>query len=191
MNYAKTPVNHYKQPSAGAAAKARLNSRSMQEQGNQDFSQIEIPQDEPAKIRDSGPRGTKVVWLGMVVNAMDEKHYVSQLQKLIKLVDHFDLDAGRIYRLGASENSEKITTLEKYVLGRGGSVKFVGYVPHEYNVTSSPAWILRTESGDVVLEGIMAPERYINGKGEFIAEAIGDVLTDAEEQVLKPGGDSF
>ena len=45
-------------------------------------------------------------------------------------------------------------------------------IPSAYSVKLLPTWILGTDSGDVVLEGLRDPSPYISQKGEFVAASI-------------------
>ena len=45
-------------------------------------------------------------------------------------------------------------------------------IPSAYSVKLLPTWILGTDSGDVVLEGLKDPSPYISQKGEFVAASI-------------------
>ncbi len=65
------------------------------------------------------------------------------------------------------------------------SVRFASEIPRDYPVKLVPTWILNTEPGDVVLEGLKDPSRYINQKGEFV---MNDLL-NAEKSETKPSAE--
>ncbi len=45
-------------------------------------------------------------------------------------------------------------------------------VPKQYPVTLSPTWIVETDQGTILLEGVTHLERYVNGRGEFVDRSL-------------------
>lgn len=45
-------------------------------------------------------------------------------------------------------------------------------IPEEIPVTKLPSWVLRTDKGDIVMEGLSDPQRYITKDGYFVEPAI-------------------
>ena len=110
--------------------------------------------------------GAKVISLGIVVNSLDENHLERHLNTLIKTSTKLDLDINEVDFVGIDNDITKKFGLA--IVSRFGQGNFMSAPPAEYNISTSPTWILQTENGQILLEGIDNPESYINSNAEFI-----------------------
>ncbi|MGI6524368.1 MAG: hypothetical protein ACOX2O_03615 [Bdellovibrionota bacterium] len=128
----------------------------------------------------SEQHGKKIINIGAAINGVDQDHLKREIQKLIEAVDKHDLDAGEIFLI--TQNYAAASDIALPLVVRGGIVTFPAQVPAEYNATISPTWILQTEEGKIVLEGVDDLNRYINKKGEFVEKAQPLKMMDSENR---------
>ncbi len=110
--------------------------------------------------------GIKVLSLGVVINSLDENHLEKHLNTLIKTSTKFDLDINEVDFVGIDNDVTKKFGFA--IISRFGEENFMSAPPIEYNITTSPTWILQTANGQILLEGIDNPEIYMNSQAEFI-----------------------
>jgi len=106
--------------------------------------------------------------IGAVVNAMDVQHFSDTLQELAEVVIRFDLEVGKIYVIGDLKHFETAKKHLTKLIARGGVLRLGSKPPAELNVTLSPAWILYTDKGRIILEATGQLDRYLNSRGEFV-----------------------
>ena len=114
--------------------------------------------------------GSKIISLGLVVNAINKKHFSQVMEKLMTTVDDFDLDAGQIYLNGII--NESMYPLITPMVARGSIASSHFTIPEEFNISYSPTWIIQTSEGRILLEGVSNLRRYINKKGEFVEAGV-------------------
>jgi len=109
--------------------------------------------------------GKKILRIGGIVDDLKSHGFEDFSKSLILIADKYDFNIGTVYVVKGSTTQE---SLINSLWIRGGMVKYVSSPPNKYNVTISPAWIIQTEDGQIVLEGISNIEKYINQRGEFL-----------------------
>lgn len=132
-------------------------------------TQNNILQVRPTPSGESTAKGKQVITIGAIIDGTNKRHYEQCIQSLFKLSDKFEFDLDKIYITSLLNNIDKESILS--LLVRGATVSPVPAPPEEYNVTASPTWIVQTEDGQVVLEGIVDLGRYFNSRGEFVSKA--------------------
>jgi len=135
--------------------------------------------------------GSKIINIGLVVNAVNKKHFSQVMEKLMTTVDDFDLDSGHVYLNGLTfEKDDYILTP---LIARGSSMSYHFTVPEQFNISLSPTWIIQTAEGLILLEGVKNLNRYINKKGEFVENGvpIEQRVSEREDNSFKGGSIFF
>ena len=129
------------------------------------------PQPSPSPSQTISPadllHGIKVLRIGAIINGMEEGHRNEMISKLVNFSISSHLPLYKAYVVGpmlGSGNSGDLFALSL----QGGTLEGVTAPPQEYTVTRSPTWILETEKGDVLLEGLPEIEKFINSQREFV-----------------------
>ena len=68
-----------------------------------------------------------------------------------------------------------------------GKLSLVREVPGEYKITHSPGWVLDTERGKIMVEGIMKLGVFINDKGELVESMLQDTKEEGMEKIENEG----
>ncbi|RMG44006.1 MAG: hypothetical protein D6719_02485 [Candidatus Dadabacteria bacterium] len=124
--------------------------------------------------------GLEVRYLGVIVNFSDSEHFKSTLKELTDVVIENDFGVGNIYTVGLPFSKINMMTLIKPLLVRGAVFKLRGTPPEEYKVKLSPAWLVATEKGIYVLEGVRPLRKFFNSKGRFIDRTKYELMGDME-----------
>lgn len=122
------------------------------------------------------PNELKIKGMGILLNGVDEEHCFQQLNRLADIVTEKNIPTGRVIIVGGVENVGRL--IKKLLLNSfngsglypkvGGFIEGSVTVPERYKVTLSPSWLIDTEKGEVVLEGVEKVERYITSRGTFV-----------------------
>lgn len=105
--------------------------------------------------------------IGGVVNAVDANKFKEEMNSLVDLATTYDFSIGHIYAIGDYTKAADMDLVMK-VVARGGVIEPRLTPPEAIGVTTSPVWILETDKGDVVLEGVSSIEPFLTSKGEFL-----------------------
>jgi len=129
----------------------------------------EITEDQLRKVNDLfNTRGNKIKYISLIINADKILHTRQNIQRIHSLSKKHNLKIKDVYLIGNYHlgiDPQYLTS----VFVMGGKLNLNRKVPKKYGaVSKSPAWILGTKDGDVIIEGINEIERYINNKGEFV-----------------------
>ena len=106
--------------------------------------------------------------LGAVLNVNDEKHALENLAQLVDVAVRHNLRLGKIYCVGVLPARPQLGLLAGVGL-QGGRFESSSAPPAKYPVKKSPAWIVESVKGDIILEGFPSLDRFINSKGQFVA----------------------
>lgn len=122
------------------------------------------------RSRDILSSGPKVKAIGAIINGQDLPHFSQAAEALWKFTRERNLDVGVLCVVADPRRMKEIlNSIEvRRLLGRGAYFNLRISVPPKYKVTRSPAWILTTDEGEVVLEAVASPERFINIRNEFV-----------------------
>lgn len=110
----------------------------------------------------------KIVSIGLIVDTLNPDHYVSIVNKMIKLATEYDLIVSDLYLYGFNFEFYRKVDLSK-LIPRMANFNNVFEIPEkfqEYEIKSSPVWILGTSEGRYVIEGESNIEKYMP-KGYF------------------------
>ncbi len=113
--------------------------------------------------------GERILSLGLIVNGTDEAHAKYSIEELIQTAKNFSIALNTVYAVGGmARATEKLPAVE-YIWAKteGAKIKLARIVPKEYPVELSPSWIVETEQGLVVLDGLNSINTVINSQGRF------------------------
>ena len=111
--------------------------------------------------------GIPIDWVGLIVNGIDEEHYVKTLNELFETVTDRKLGVGHVYTIGGFIKPD-IEKIKLKLMVRGGGFQ-QDTLPDKYSKgTQSPTWIVATSDGEYLLEGLGPLKRYISTNGKFI-----------------------
>lgn len=108
----------------------------------------------------------KIKWLGLIIKMDQEKHFLENLDNLIGISDRYEIDIAKVYAIGDFSSKYNNYSSKIYARGEGG-ISYQNHVPKKFEVKLSPTWLIATEEGLIILEGLKL-ERYINAQGQFV-----------------------
>lgn len=122
-------------------------------------------------IQDAQPKsGDGIIKISVVVNSLDRAHFDGTIRELVSVAKKRKIQIGSVMHIG---DYRAITpSIEAAIKGVGGSIAGISTPPAEYGVETSPAWIMATPNGEIVLEGVRAVGLYIDGGGNFVEKPI-------------------
>jgi len=122
-------------------------------------------------------KGETPDWIGLVLSTKNRSHVNTVLGELKSLARQFDYRVGHLYFVGdisaALSYGQEIAEL----VARGAVVEFPQNIPEQYDLKRSPSWIVSLQKGEVILDGVMSLNTYLNSDGEFI----GDIYADKKD----------
>lgn len=126
-------------------------------------------------------RGVRIEAFGAILSTADQQQLAKQVKHIINISIQRDIPLAGIYAVGDQNpevRDDKGIMDALWILG--GSLVGLPVVPHPYDkyVTQTPSWLIYTKRGKYILEGIASPEKYINIRGEFVADAVTGDVTD-------------
>ena len=131
--------------------------------------------------------GKRVLSLGAIMASDDPKHLNGELGKLLAVTNRHNIALGEIYFVGTGAGlSQSVHLIE--LIGKNARIDTPIEVPSQYRVSLSPTWIVQTEEGQILLEGLSAPSNHFNARGEFVEHE--NPITDFGNTELR-GGSHF
>lgn len=132
-----------------------------------------------------------VLSIGLIVNAFDEQHMVAELETLAELLESRQLYGGHVFLMHVGELAAAADVMLKLSVF-GADTHFISSLPEKYKqITRSPTWIVRTEKGEYLLEGVENLSNFITTDGGFVEEPIAAPAMEEAEPTpvpLKPEG---
>lgn len=130
--------------------------------------------------------------LALLVNGDNPQKSLSSIRNFTSTVVEYDLNPEAIYTMGIPNFSGKNRPPEfDKILIRGGTIGSNRKIGERYGITRVPAWIARTEEGDVILEGFSDINEFINTKGELrlhkVAQLASKYATQVAEELYAEG----
>jgi len=131
--------------------------------------------------------------IGVILNSSDNDHFLKHLKSIIVIATKYNLSISRVYavgnipRINADENKfdYSVEMLKFWILD--GLIVPAEGIPKEYDVEQSPTWIFTTSEGEILVEGILSPEKLLNAKGNFVGEHFRSISTEFTDKIEKPG----
>lgn len=111
--------------------------------------------------------------MSLIVSAADHDHLHRNIERFLKLGERTHIRINTVFLIGngAAERKE-LTAIWSRVIKQQGSVKGVLGIPEPYKVTQSPTWIFKTQQGEIVLEGVEDPGKYVTQQGAVVMEKL-------------------
>ncbi len=132
----------------------------------------DIPE-EPEDLSYENESGSRVVWIGAILqgSAGDKRninHLKEKLEELTAQAIKHDYMIGPVFIIGNAD-VESVSPYLRKLQFRQALVEFREDIPAKYQkVKMSPAWIVQTEKGQIILEATGPLRRHINKNGELI-----------------------
>jgi|GEM_PF-4646489 len=122
-------------------------------------------------------KGIPVIAVSMISDSSDVTHLFDNLRIYTDFLETLDLAAGAFFLTYLTDFPPDAPMEWVKVLARGGIITVEPNVAQEYNVLKSPSWIVRTEEGDIVLEGLYSINQFFNTKGEFLETELKKIVS--------------
>ena len=116
------------------------------------------------------PDAPKIKRIGAVLNGLAAGHIDRCLKELTAITKERELTLGTLYVVGIGDGYTKSTDIGEFVKA-GGGIMDAWILPDYLPVKRSPTWLLETEQGLVLLEGVSLA-RYITPQGKFIDKGL-------------------
>ena len=130
--------------------------------------------------------GLKITAIGALLNTSPNEAFVSELAGLVEIALKHDISLGKIYLYGPplSLSTEEMSSLLTKVWILDGELQNSAALPKQYSrISLSPAYLIRTDAGEYILEGVGPLEKFVTNQGRFFP----DNLSHAEEEKLLEG----
>lgn len=115
-------------------------------------------------------KGKAIESFGLITSGIDHAAMTANLKTMLEVYNKKNVRPSTVIAIGenAKEQPEELQKLQKRLTMLGALFPYAVEPPKNFKIEKVPAWILTLKEGDVVLEGIDSPERFINSKGEFM-----------------------
>jgi len=128
--------------------------------------------------------GVEIRSLGLIVNAGDVLHGQTHMQELLGASQKYQIPISTVYAVGGMNAFNGKLPPAEWLMVKlaGGDFRVELAPPERYEVTLSPAWIVETPDGEVVLEAVTSLDKYLNREGKFVQAFLQDEVS------VKAGG---
>ncbi|MEZ4752703.1 MAG: hypothetical protein R3A13_00055 [Bdellovibrionota bacterium] len=114
--------------------------------------------------------GKPVKSLGVVVLGTKKDHLNETLEHLRNMAVKLEIQIGEIITLGGMHEEVDGRLFGAAVI-MGAKLRIAHNVNDAYEVTQSPTWVVETEEGITLLEGIYKINKFFNRKKEFVDQS--------------------
>lgn len=161
-NYARSPLESAKTPGASPKAEIKDTKKGPESLGSNDKSSSIVPNNEPS--------GKQIASISLIISGLDHKALEKSTEVMLTLFNEKAVRPSTIFIIGQSSElmqGQLNANLKRLsLLGVGTQVSM--NPPNNFRVKKLPSWIITTADGDIVLEGLNSPAKFINSKAEFI-----------------------
>jgi len=132
--------------------------------------------------------GIPISEVKVFVNAIERSHFLDVVAEYGSIAAKYNLTSSGLIAVGGFFGRDDVPPEMTRLLLLGTPVAPFGLVPPKYKVERSPTWVLTTEKGEIVIEGFMSIDKFLNRKGEFQRKflEIEDPHEQPEEQESPP-----
>ena len=130
-----------------------------------DFTELNNSKDHQSEIP-----GEAVQWIGLIITSNQGSVTQNALRLLQKIARRHDFRIGDLYSIGFDQFTPPDPMLLSELGLRGANFHFGVTAPENLPVKTTPAWIIATEKGEILLEGILDPTLFFNEKGQYIGD---------------------
>ncbi len=127
-------------------------------------SQASSSEKEPDALDLTDAKRLKIQSIGVLLGAMSQEALTAQLEELQDYIVKYKIKPGPVMAIGPlpfmSVGDSMILT------GHGVPLREERALPARYSqVSRLPAWLVETEKGEVVMEGLLSLRKYVNPEG--------------------------
>lgn len=112
--------------------------------------------------------GVEVVKIGGYLDARDAKGFEANINDLKDVASKYDLAIGDLYGVGNYGWLFNRPDIVFMITARNGNPRIAHSVPKELNISSSPAWLVTTKHGTIILEGTGKLDDLFNPDGKLV-----------------------
>lgn len=116
-----------------------------------------------------------------------KKRVISKV--MIPKPDNLTEEQEDIFSSRIADGMQEIITSDpemKLFFDLASQLSIVQELPKELNIQKSPTWLITTQKGKIILEGILEPETFINEKNEFVEnDALESTSAAATENLVE------
>ncbi len=147
-------------------------------------SSTPTPQESPVEET----AGIPISEVKVFVNAFERSHLLDVVSEYGSIAAKYNLTSSGLIAVGGFFGRDDMPPEMTRLLLLGTPVAPFGLVPPKYKVERSPTWVLTTEKGEIVIEGFMSIEKFLNRKGEFQRKflEIEDPHAEADQEEKQP-----
>jgi hypothetical protein len=183
-NYKFYPHNYAKSPIDGSEANRDISGMIESKDGALVEGQEQATGQSSAALQQpliNEISGTKIEGLSLVASGIDADSLTKQLYIIIEIFNKKSVQPAQLYLIGQPDNPKPsdLKKIMKRVTMLGVEVITEIEPPAHLQISKVPTWILSLKDGDIVLEGLDSPDKFINSKGEFIEP---EVVLDLEAE---------
>lgn len=117
-------------------------------------------------------QGPKIISISLIIGGDERSKHLEPAISLIELCRDRNIPIGKIYSIGnIGVKDPRFDKLLIHLSVLGGLFEKVTAVPEKYAaVKSAPTWIVETEEGEILLEGVSTIEQFVTTSGELDIE---------------------
>jgi len=114
--------------------------------------------------------GKPIESISLIASNLDFVSLKNCFTTLLNIFNEKAVRPSTLFLLGLPSESytQEIKDLSQRLAMLGVVEKLLFEPPANFKVSKVPSWIITLKAGDVLLEGLDSPERFINSKGEFV-----------------------
>lgn len=161
-DYAKSTFEKKGQPSPAATGTPKAKTTNGKATAGKSTS--------PNPVVGVEPTGKAIESLSLIIDNLNLLELKRCLEVLLNIYNEKTVRPAKIFMIGVGspDYPKEVELLIQRLNMLGIQESVDSSPPKNFQVTKSPAWIITLKEGDIVLEGVDSPARFINSKGEFI-----------------------
>ena len=159
-----------------------IKSESVEEYINKTKEQPEVDDNSNSGFESSNiPQGNGRAILSLIISSSDTKKVFKNLRNLVKVHRKRNVSLGQVmivYNKKSLEKKEEIFSspelgiITKDIKSKEFFIEPVLEIPKKFNITTSPAWVIRYQGKDHVFQGNYQPLNFFTKEGFFRANEL-------------------
>ncbi len=167
-NYAKNPLEASKEMRDQRSETDTNTPESISENNNAETESLDSKFITDDDLENPDQNGIEIKWLGLIVSTKDSGIINNALSNLGEIVKKHQIKVGYIYLVGAPTGFQSFGKKLPILVENGAVIKFVQAVPDKYEIKRTPSWIVATEKGEILLDGVVNISGFLNSNGELL-----------------------
>lgn len=132
-----------------------------------------IPPTDPSQLSVQLPdNGVEVKSIGGYIDARNQAQFARSIEELKITAERFDFAIGKVVGIGNFGWLFNRPELVLPLILRDGQPTVLNSVPKDLNITSSPAWLIETPQGTIILEGTGPLDELFTDDGKLALSRI-------------------